>query len=103
VDIEIIGVQKVQGQEITIKAKVAHIHPVCFKCNKRVDNSQQHSIIECSSCHFKQKQNLAPKHWFAQLLVKVKNSASTTKLTLTLFEITIQPLAKISGHAVEIN
>lgn len=52
VDIEIIGVEKVQS------------YTAFFKCNKRVDNSQHHSIIECSSCHFKQKQNLAPKHWF---------------------------------------
>ena len=90
VDVEIIGVQKVQS------------YTACFKCNKRVDNSRHQSIIQCSSCHFKQKQNLAPKHWFVQLLVEVKNS-SATKLTLTLFENTIHQIAKINGHPVEIN
>ena len=90
VDIEIIGVEKVQS------------YTACFKCNKRVDNSQHHSITECSSCHFKQKQNLAPKHWLVQLLVEVKNS-TVTKLTLTMFENTIHRIAKLKGHAVEIN
>jgi len=90
VDVEILGVQKVQS------------YSACFKCNKRVDNSQHHNIIECSSCHFKQKENLAPKHWFVQLLVEVKNS-SATKLTLTLFENAIHQIAKINGRTVEIN
>lgn len=90
VDVEIIGVQKVES------------YTACFKCNIRVDNSQHQGIIECSNCHLKQKQNLAPKHWFVQLLVEVKNSTAT-KLTLTLFENTIHQIAKINGHPVEIN
>ena len=90
VDVEIIGVQKVQS------------YTACFKCNKRVDNSQYQSITECSNCHFKQKQNLAPKHWFVQLVVEVKNSTAT-KLTHTLFKNTIHQIAKINGHPVEIN
>ena len=65
-------------------------------------HSIHQSIIECSNCHFKQKQNLAPKHWFVQLLVEVKNFTAT-KLTLTLFEKTIHQIAKINGHPVEIN
>ena len=85
VDIEIIGVQREQS------------YTACFKCKRRVDNSQHYSIIECSSCHLKQKQNLAPKHWLVQLLVEVKNPTAT-KLTLTQFENTIHQIAKVNDH-----
>ena len=72
VDAEIIGVGRVES------------YIACFKCNQKVDSSQDRKFIQCSSSHFKQKQDLAPKHGFVQVFTKVKN-AHTTKLTLTVF------------------
>ena len=59
-NVEIVGIQKVQA------------YLACSKCNKKIENTDAGRFMECSNCHFKQKQTAAVKHWFAQVSIFYK-------------------------------
>ena len=56
-DVEIVGIEKDQA------------YLACSKCNKKIENTDTSKFMECSNCHFKQKQTAAVKHWFAQVSI----------------------------------
>ena len=87
----------VNGEIIGVNQVASYLS--CCKCNKEVDPSPEHPFIECSKCHFKQKQTASKAHWFAQVLCQDTND---DKIDLTLFEEAIHQIAKLTSDAVEV-
>ena len=91
VDVEIIGIEKVQP------------YLACTKCTKKIQHTDNRRFIECSHCHFKQKEAAAAKHWFAQVLVENKSSTETNRFSVTLFESSIKQIVQANSEIPEDN
>lgn len=74
-----------------------HKYLSCCKCRKKVQATTS-LIVECQSCHLKQKLKASIKHWYAQVLFEYD---SNKKVTLTLFEEAIKQALTLAGKETQ--
>ena len=87
VDVKVVGLDSVQS------------YLGCDKCGKKIERTGQRHFIQCLHCGFKQKEDLAVIHWFANVKVVSKSSsqADSNRFVLTFFENSIKKIVEMSG------
>ena len=70
----------------------------CRKCGKKVDSAAAANVVECTSCHLRQKKNSCTSNWYVNILFE---KASGDKLKLVMFQDAIEKAYNIAKTPFE--
>ena len=70
----------------------------CRKCGKKVDSAAAANVVECTSCHLRQKKDSCTSNWYVNILFE---KASGDKLKLVMFQDAIEKAYNVAKTPFE--